>query len=138
MAGISTFTRETAAIFSATASPRSSSARCCARTLNRQRIATRSWKSLSGKRPARNARRGSASKETEAVGRGGGLAPAGRAELAQNVGHVHAGGLHGDEQLAGDLPVAVPGRDEPEHLVLAGRESQRGPGNRGVAGAPGR
>ena len=69
---------------------------------------------------------------------GGGLTAAGYAELAENVGHVHAGGFHGDEQLAGDLPVAVPGRDEPEHLVLAGGESQRGSGNRGVAGSPGR
>jgi hypothetical protein len=37
---------------------------------------------------------------------------------------VHAGGLGGDEQFAGDLAVAAPGRDEPQHLELPRGESE--------------
>src|SRR5258708_18669099 len=59
--------------------------------------------------------------EAEPVRGGGGLAAARRAELAEDVGHVHARGLHGDEQLPRDLTVAPPGRDQPPHLQLAGR-----------------
>src|ERR1700748_3170877 len=57
--------------------------------------------------------------EAEAVRLGGGFAAAGHAQLAQDVGHVDAGRLGRDEQLAGDLPVAAPGRDQAEHLELA-------------------
>ena len=56
--------------------------------------------------------------QAEPVGGGRGLAAAGHAELAEDVGHVHAGGLGRDEQLGGDLAVAAPGRDQPEHLEL--------------------
>ena len=45
--------------------------------------------------------------------RGRRLAAGGRAELAQDVRHVHAGRLGRDEQLVGDVPVAAPGRDRP-------------------------
>src|SRR3984885_15432053 len=128
MAGISTFTRETAGTFSVTASPRSSSGRCCA--------PTSTLRTLSRPAGKRRAGRCSAGKKAEPVGGGGRLAAAGHTELAEDVGHVHAGGLRGDEQLAGDLPVAVPGRDEPEYLVLPGREAQSGIGPRGAA-APG-
>src|SRR5690349_16780951 len=57
--------------------------------------------------------------EAEAVRLGGRLATAGHAQLAQDVRHVDAGRLGRDEQLAGDLPVAAPGRDQAEHLELA-------------------
>src|SRR5689334_11206657 len=57
--------------------------------------------------------------EAEAVRLGGCLAAAGHAQLAQDVGHVDTGRLGRDEQLAGDLPVAAPGRDQTEHLELA-------------------
>src|SRR6516165_1895314 len=59
--------------------------------------------------------------EAEPVRGGRGLAAARDPELAEDVGHVHAGRLRGDEQLAGDLGVAPPGRHEPQHLELAGR-----------------
>ena len=50
---------------------------------------------------------------------GGRLAAAGHAQLAEDVGHVDAGRLGRDEQLAGDFPVAAPGRDQAEHLEFA-------------------
>ena len=50
---------------------------------------------------------------------GGRLAAAGHAQLAEDVGHVDAGRLGRDEQLARDLPVAAPGRDQAEHLEFA-------------------
>ena len=52
------------------------------------------------------------------MGDGGGLGTAGRAELAEDVGHVHAGRLRRDEQHGGDLPVAAARGDEPEHLAF--------------------
>ena len=58
-----------------------------------------------------------------AVRQGRGLAACRHAELAQDVGHVDAGGLAGDEQLLGDLPVGVALGDEPQDLELAGGES---------------
>jgi hypothetical protein len=42
----------------------------------------------------------------------GGLAAVGGAELGQDVRHVHAGGLSGDEQVGGDVAVAAPGGDQ--------------------------
>src|SRR5438876_2153497 len=57
--------------------------------------------------------------EAETVRLGGRLAAAGHAQLAQDVGHVDAGRLGRDEQRAGDLPVAAPGRDQAEHLEFA-------------------
>src|SRR6266496_1381517 len=57
--------------------------------------------------------------EAEAVRLGGRLAAAGHAQLAEDVRHVDAGRLGRDEKLAGDLPVAAPGRDQAEHLELA-------------------
>jgi hypothetical protein len=53
------------------------------------------------------------------VSGGGGFAAAGHAELGEDIGHVHAGGLGRDEELGGDLAVASAGRDEPQHLELA-------------------
>src|SRR5688500_6715382 len=43
-------------------------------------------------------------------------------ELREDVRDVDAGGLLADEQFPRDVPVAVPGRDEGEHLEFAGRE----------------
>ena len=44
------------------------------------------------------------------VREGGGLHPVADADLAQNVGDVHAGGLGAYEQLGADLCVGPPGR----------------------------
>ena len=52
------------------------------------------------------------------MGDRGGLGAAGGAELAEDVRHVHAGGLRRDEQHRGDLPVAAARGDEPEHLAF--------------------
>jgi hypothetical protein len=54
---------------------------------------------------------------------GGCLAAAGHAELGQDVRHMHAGGLGGDEELGGDLRVRPPGGDEAQYLGLPGRET---------------
>src|SRR5215467_8755025 len=54
--------------------------------------------------------------DVQAVSGGGGLAARGGAELAEDVGHVHAGGLGRDEQLGRDLAVPAPGRDQPQDL----------------------
>jgi hypothetical protein len=61
--------------------------------------------------------------QAELAGGRGGPAAAGDADLADNAGHVHADGLHGDEQLSRDLAVAPADRDEPEHLELTGGEA---------------
>jgi hypothetical protein len=61
--------------------------------------------------------------QAELAGGRGGPAAAGDAELAGNAGHVHADGLHGDEQFSRDLAVAPADRDEPGHLELAGGEA---------------
>jgi hypothetical protein len=61
--------------------------------------------------------------QAELAGGRGGPAAACDAELADNAGHVHADGLHGDERLSRDLAVAPADRDEPEHLELAGGEA---------------
>ena len=47
---------------------------------------------------------------------------------------MHAGGLHADDQLRGDLAVAVAAGEEPEDLALAGRQPQRGLRGRRRAG----
>ncbi len=65
--------------------------------------------------------------EAEGVRPGGGLAAAGDAQLAEDVGHVDAGRLGRDEQLGGYLPVAAPGRDQAEHLEFAFGEAELGP-----------
>jgi len=57
--------------------------------------------------------------EPDAFGQGGGLYPAGHAQLAQDAGHVHAGRLGADEQLRADLGIGQPGREQPEHDQLA-------------------
>src|SRR5690348_13462802 len=64
------------------------------------------------------------------------LGPAGRTQLRQDVGHVHARGLGGDEQLRGDLPVAAALREQPENLTLPrGQPGQQPrPGRRSVGG----
>ena len=49
--------------------------------------------------------------QAQGVGLGGGLAPASGAELAEDIGDVHAGGFGRDKQLGGDLLVAAPGGD---------------------------
>jgi hypothetical protein len=65
----------------------------------------------------------------QAVSGGGGLAARGGAELAEDAGHVPAGGLGRDEQLGRDLAVAAPGRDQPQDLQFAcGQPGRRGPG----------
>ena len=59
------------------------------------------------------------------MGDGGGFGAAGGAELAEDVGHVHAGRLRRDEQHGGDLPVAAARGDEPEDLAFpAGQRGQ--------------
>ena len=64
-------------------------------------------------------RRAGGVEQAEGVRPGGGLAAAGDTQLAEDVGHVHAGRLGRDEQLGGDLPVAAPGRDQAEYLEFA-------------------
>jgi len=59
----------------------------------------------------------------------GGRAARGDAELAEDVGCMHASGLGRDEQLGRDLAVAAPGRNQPLRLQLTrGKPEQRGPG----------
>ena len=53
-----------------------------------------------------------------AFGYGGGLDPAGDAELAQDVADVHAGGAGADVQLGADLGVGAPGGQQPQHGQL--------------------
>src|SRR6516165_3702993 len=48
-------------------------------------------------------------------GHGGGLHPAGDAELADDVADVYPGRLGADVQLGADLGVGVPRRHEPQH-----------------------
>src|ERR1700754_3857311 len=71
--------------------------------------------------------------QPEAVCLGGRLAAAGHAQLAEDVRHVDAGRLGRDEQLAGDLPVAAPGRDQAEHLEFALGEPKLEPAATGAA-----
>ena len=59
-----------------------------------------------------------------------GLAAAGRAQLGQDVGHVHAHRLGRDEQLAGDRGIAQAGGDQAEHLELARGQAELGAGER--------
>ena len=59
------------------------------------------------------------------MGDSGGFGAAGGTELAEDVGHVHAGRLRRDVQHGGDLPVAAAGGDEPEDLPFpAGERGQ--------------
>jgi 2-polyprenyl-6-methoxyphenol hydroxylase-like FAD-dependent oxidoreductase len=51
--------------------------------------------------------------EPESDGDGGGLHPVADGQLAQDVRHVHAGRLRAHEQPLADLPVGVPGRQQP-------------------------
>ena len=65
-------------------------------------------------------------------GHGGGLYPAGDAELAQDVADVHAGGAGADVQLGADLAgVGAPGGQQRQHRQLTGDQpvaGQPGPG----------
>ena len=79
------------------------------------------------------------------MGDGGGLGPAGRAELGQDVRHVHARRLRRDEQLGGDLAVAVALREQLQDLLLprgqrprARRAGRWRAGARSWPGGPGR
>ena len=79
-----------------------------------------------------------AGEELKTVGQGGRLAAARDAELAQDVGDVHARRLRGDEQLLGDLAVGAAGGDQAQHVPFAGGQAEgvgrvRGSG-RGRAG----
>src|SRR4051794_8433395 len=56
--------------------------------------------------------------EPLAVGDGGRLAARGRADLPEDVRHVHARGLRADEELVGDLTVGPALGDEAQHLGL--------------------
>jgi hypothetical protein len=47
--------------------------------------------------------------QPELAGAGGGLQAAVHAQLGQDIGHMHTGRLAADEQLLGDLPVALAG-----------------------------
>src|SRR5579872_7506345 len=60
----------------------------------------------------------SSAEQTERVGAGRRLGAGGGVELAEDIGDVNAGGLRRDEQLGGDLLVAVPGSDQAQHLYL--------------------
>jgi hypothetical protein len=48
-------------------------------------------------------------------GKGGGLHPVGDAELAQDAGDMHAGGLRADVQLGADLRVGAPGPEQAQY-----------------------
>lgn len=50
------------------------------------------------------------------MGEGSGLNPATHLQLGENAGHMHAGGLDGDEQLVGNLAVGTPVGEETERL----------------------
>src|SRR5918996_2872275 len=56
-------------------------------------------------------------------GEGGGCRPRGDTELREDVLDVPSDGVLADDELRGDLPVALPGGDEPEHLQLAPRQA---------------
>jgi hypothetical protein len=62
-----------------------------------------------------------ASGQAQAVGGGGGLTPAGDAELGQDVRHVDARRLRRDEQLLRDVAVAAAVRDQAQDLLLPRR-----------------
>jgi predicted dehydrogenase len=53
-----------------------------------------------------------------AVGYRGGFGAAGGAQLGEDVGDVHAGGLRGDEQLRADLAVGQAAGEQAEHLAF--------------------
>ena len=63
--------------------------------------------------------------QAEVVGNGRGLSPPMHAQLGQNVRHVDAGGLLGDKELVGDLPVRPAGRDQFQHFALPRRKPKR-------------
>src|ERR1017187_6593552 len=72
---------------------------------------------------------------------GGSLGPGAGIQLGQDVRHVHAGRLGGNEELDTDLPVAVPGSQQLQDLKLpAGQPRQRTAPARGqpARGQPGR
>ena len=81
------------------------------------------------------------------VGHRGGLATRADAELAEDVGHVHAGRLGRDEELGGDVTVAAAGGHQAQHLEFAFGEPERcrlvgwpslsRPGGQADAGPPG-
>ena len=65
---------------------------------------------------------GSVVEQARGAGQRHGLAARCRAELGQDVGHVHARRLGADEQGTPDLAVGAPLGEQPEHLGLAGGE----------------
>jgi hypothetical protein len=54
-----------------------------------------------------------------------GLAPAGHAQLGEDVGDMDAGSLGADEQRLRDLRVAAPVGEQGEHLAFAWGEPER-------------
>jgi hypothetical protein len=65
-----------------------------------------------------------------AFGQGGGLHPAGGAELAQDVADVHPGRLTADAWLGADLRAAAPGGQQPQHRQLPAGQPVGGHGLR--------
>ncbi len=78
-----------------------------------QAAAERAEEILTALAPGQLAGRGLGGGQAFPVRDGGGLGPACRAELGEDVGHVHAGRLRRDEQHGADLPVAPARGDEP-------------------------
>lgn len=62
--------------------------------------------------------------EAEALRQRCRLCAVGRAELAQQVGHVDAHGLRADEQVVGDRGVGPALRDEVEYLAVSDRQPE--------------
>src|SRR4051794_33990399 len=63
-------------------------------------------------------------------GEGGGVHPATGVDLAVDAGDVMLDGAPADDELLCDLQIALPGRDQPQHLDLTRREVRRRPGPR--------
>src|SRR5215207_11376864 len=57
-------------------------------------------------------------------------------ELAQDVAHMHVDGAWAEEQIAGDLAVRAPHRDEAYHLELPARQPGRLVARAGAASQP--
>src|SRR5262245_47519101 len=79
--------------------------------------------------------------EPQPVSGGGGLAPAGHAELGEDAGDVHADGLGADEQALADLLVGPPVSQVAQHLDLPAGQTQALEvaallGRAGLAGEP--
>src|SRR6202035_4341761 len=66
---------------------------------------------------------------------GDGRGPGGRTELGVDPVDMILDGLLGEDQLAGDLAVGVPVRDERHDLGLAGGKAERADHSRDAAGS---